>query len=160
MKVPVDLLFKVAETPQEFAEGANLFQQYANFIDIDLSFQDFNDELKTIEKQYSKPQGTLLIAYDGTKAIGCVALRKWDNEIAELKRMFVLQEYQGHKIGQRLLQQILAIAQELRYKKVRLDTISNMKAALKLYRLYGFYEIPAYRFNPIQETIYMEKSLE
>ena len=155
-----DISFKVAETAQEFEEGANLFQQYADFIDIDLSFQDFNQELKTIDKQYSKPQGTLLIVYDGMMAIGCVALRKWDNEIGEIKRMFVLPEYRGHKIGQRLLEQILDIAQELKYNKVRLDTISTMKAALKLYRLYGFHEIPAYRFNPIEETIYMEKTLK
>ena|SRR5688572_6699360 len=160
MTEPINISFKIAETPQEFAEGASLFQQYAGYIGIDLTFQDFAQELQTIDKQYSKPEGSLLIAYDGAKAVGCVALRKWDNETAELKRMFVQQEYQGHKIGQRLLQQILDIAQKLNYKKVRLDTLSTMKQALTLYRLYGFYEIPAYRFNPIEETIYMEKILK
>ena len=160
MTEPINISFKVAETPQAFAEGASLFQQYAGYIGIDLSFQNFTDELKTIDKQYNKPEGTLLIAYDGAKAIGCIALRKWGSETAELKRMFVLKAYQGHKIGQRLLQQILVIAQELNYKKVRLDTLSNMKPALTLYRLYGFYEIPAYRFNPMEGTVYMEKILE
>jgi len=160
MPKSINITFKVAETPQEFEEGRSLFEQYALFIGIDLSFQNFADELNTIDKQYNKPEGTLLIAYDESKAVGCVALRKWDSETAELKRMFVMQEYQGHKIGQRLLQQILDIAQELKYKKVRLDTLSTMKPALTLYRLYGFYEIPAYRFNPMEGTVYMEKILE
>lgn len=160
MTETINISFKVAEAPQEFAEGASLFQQYAGYIAIDLSFQNFEEELKTIDRQYNKREGTLLIAYDGTKAIGCIALRKWDSETAELKRMFVQQEYQGHKIGQRLLQQIRDIAQELKYKKVKLDTLSTMKQALTLYRLYGFYEIPPYRFNPLEETIYMEKVLQ
>ena len=160
MTEPINISFRIAETAQEFTEGANLFQQYAEFIGIDLSFQNFADELETIDKQYSKPVGSLIIAYDGTKAIACVALRRWDIETAELKRMFVVQEYQGHKIGLRLLEQILGIAQKLGYKKVRLDTISTMEAALKLYRSFGFYEIPAYRFNPIEDTVYMEKILQ
>jgi ribosomal protein S18 acetylase RimI-like enzyme len=156
----INISFRIADTNQEFAAGASLFQQYAGFIGIDLSFQNFAEELNTIDKQYMKPQGSLIIAYDGTKAIACVALRRWDIETAELKRMFVLQEYQGHKIGLRLLEQILGIAQKLGYKKVRLDTLSSMEAALKLYRSFGFYEIPAYRFSPIEETIYMEKVLQ
>jgi len=160
MKEPINISYKVAETPQEFAEGANLFQQYAGFIGIDLSFQNFAQELKTIDKQYNKPDGTLLIAYHETKAIGCIALRKWDENTAELKRMFVLQEYQGHKIGQKLLEQILKIAQTLNYSKVKLDTLSTMEGALRLYRSYGFYEISPYRFNPIEGTVYMEKALK
>ena len=160
MKDTVDISFKVAETANEFAQGANLFQQYAKFIGFDLSFQNFEEELNTIDKQYSKPVGSLIIAYDGEKAVACVALRRLDIETAELKRMFVRQEYQGHKIGLRLLEQILGIAQNLGYKKVRLDTISTMEAALKLYRSFGFYEIPAYRFNPMEETVYMEKILQ
>src|SRR5215216_2496497 len=160
MKEPINISYKVAETPQEFAEGANLFQQYAGFIGIDLSFQNFAQELKTIDKQYNKPDGTLLIAYHETKAIGCIALRKWDDDTAELKRMFVLQEYQGHKIGQKLLEQILQIAKTLNYRKVKLDTLSTMEGALRLYRSYGFYEISPYRFNPIEGTVYMEKALK
>ena len=156
----INISFRIADTNQEFAAGASLFQQYAGFIGIDLSFQNFAEELNTIDKQYMKPKGSLIIAYDGTKAVGCVALRNWDNETAELKRMFVAPAYHGHKIGQRLLEQILGVAQKLGYKKVRLDTISTMEAALKLYRSFGFYEIPAYRFNPMEETIYMEKILE
>jgi ribosomal protein S18 acetylase RimI-like enzyme len=159
MKELINISIKEAETPNEFAQGANLFQQYAVFIGVDLSFQNFAEELKTIDKQYKKPYGTLLIAYDGTKTVGCIALRKLDSETAELKRMFVLQKYQGQKIGKRLLEQVLHVARELNYKKVRLDTLSTMEAALKLYRLHSFYEIPAYRFNPIEDTVYMEKFL-
>jgi GNAT superfamily N-acetyltransferase len=156
----INVSFKVADTPQKFAEGANLFQQYAAFIGIDLSFQNFAEELHTIDQQYQKPDGCLLIAYDDTKPIACVALRKWDDETAELKRMFVQPTYQGQKIGYRLMKEIIAIAKELHYRKIKLDTLSTMESALKLYRVNGFYEIPPYRFNPIENTVYMEKNLQ
>lgn len=155
----MDVTFRIAQTPEEFSAGAELFKQYAEFVDLDLSFQNFEDELKDINRQYNKPKGALLLAYNGSKAVGCVALREWSDETAELKRMFVLEEYQGYKIGRRLLELVLEIAKELRYKKVRLDTLSTMNGALKLYRSYGFYEIPSYRYNPLEGPVYMEKQL-
>src|SRR5438105_1047966 len=152
-----DIIFKLAQTPEEFEAGANLFQQYARSLAIDLCFQGFADELKTIDKQYNQPTGALLIAWHETEAIGCAGIRELDKETGELKRMFVRTEYQGRKIGQQLLDQILGIAKELHYRKVRLDTLPTMTGAIQLYRSYGFYETPAYRFNPVEGAIYMEK---
>lgn len=154
-----NIIFKTATQAEEFEEGAALFQQYASFIGVDLSFQNFTNELNTIDQQYNKPGGALLIAYSGTLAIGCVGIRKLDDETAELKRMFIKPEYHGQKAGHSMLERIITIAKELGYKKIRLDTLSTMLPALKLYRLYGFYEIPAYCYNPIEGTVYMEKQL-
>jgi putative acetyltransferase len=151
--------FKIANTTQAFKEGASLFQAYIDFLGLDLSFQGFAEELSTIHLQYYQPTGALLLAYHDRRAIGCVGLRALDNKTAELKRMFVQPDYQGHQIGQRLLAQILTVAKSLQYQQVRLDTLSHMERALSLYRSYGFYEIPPYRFNPIEGAIYMEKKL-
>jgi hypothetical protein len=69
MTEPINISFRIADTNQEFEAGASLFQQYAGFIGIDLSFQNFAEELNTIDKQYMKPQGSLIIAYNGIKAV-------------------------------------------------------------------------------------------
>ena len=159
MKESKAIRLEEAQTPQAFSAGAHLFQEYANTLPIDLSFQGFAAELQAIGQQYSRPTGALLIAYDQNQAVGCVALRALDQETAELKRLFVQPAYQGHKIGQRLMVQILDIAQTLQYKRVRLDTLATMESELKLYRRFGFYEILPYRFNPIAGAIYMEKKL-
>ncbi|HYH16621.1 MAG TPA: GNAT family N-acetyltransferase [Flavisolibacter sp.] len=153
------IVLKVADTAEAFEEGARLFQQYIDFLGLDLSFQGFAAELKTINQQYNKPTGALLLAYKDSRPIGCVGIRALATGTAELKRMFVQPDYQGHKIGQRLLEQILDLAKSLRYQYIRLDTLSYMENALKLYHAYGFYEIPPYRFNPIAGAIYMEKKL-
>ena len=88
-----------------------------------------------------------------------MALRSWDKETAELKRMFVRPAYRGNKLGHRLLERIIEIAKELGYKSILLDTLPAMTEALRLYRLYGFSEIPPYRFNPVEGAVFMEKKL-
>jgi ribosomal protein S18 acetylase RimI-like enzyme len=148
-----------ANSKDEFKLAKSLFQQYANSLNFNLCFQDFESELKQLPIQYNKPTGALIVAYQNEKAIGCVGVRHLENDIAELKRMFVLPEFRKLKIGHRLLEEALKSAKELGYKKIRLDTLQDMVAALALYQKNGFYEITSYRHNPIAGAIYMEKVL-
>ncbi len=154
-----DIVFKIANTNQEFEDGRGLFQQYADSLDFDLRFQNFSEELKTIDQQYKKPKGALLLAYKNEISVGCVGIREHEDDIAELKRLYVRPEYRSYKIGRKLLELVLDIAKELNYKYIRLDTIPSQIQAQGLYRLFGFYEIPSYRFNPVSGTVYMEKKL-
>lgn len=151
--------YRIAYTEQDFENGKKLFEEYASTLNVDLSFQNFSKELETIYKQYNKPEGGLLLAQDGVNAVGCAGVRKLDDQIAELKRMYVQSAYRGYQIGLRLLEHSIELARGLGYQKIRLDTLENMHNAQELYRSFGFYEIPSYRFNPLKGTIYMEKSL-
>lgn len=153
------ILYKTAKTGKDFNDGRELFHLYARSLDIDLSFQDFEAELKTIHKQYNRPEGALILAYNGKVAVGCSAVRRLEADTAELKRMYVRPEFRGNRIGQKLLELSVEAARELKYIKIRLDTLPEMIQAQKLYRSFGFYEIPSYRFNPVQGTIYMEMIL-
>jgi ribosomal protein S18 acetylase RimI-like enzyme len=155
----MDIIYKKADTPQEFEAGKELFLQYANSLNFDLCFQGFTEELETIAIQYNKPKGALFLACDGKTAVGCAGIRAFDKETAELKRMYVKPEYRGCHIGQRLLELSVEIAKELNYCRIRLDTLPGMIQAQKLYHAFGFYEIPSYRFNPDKGTVYMEKIL-
>jgi ribosomal protein S18 acetylase RimI-like enzyme len=154
-----EFLFKTADTTEDFENGRCLFVQYANSLDIDLGFQDFKTELETIDQQFNKPKGALLLAYKDNIAIGCVAIRELANETAELKRMYVQAEYRRCKIGKKLLMLAIDIARECKYKTIRLDTLPTMTQALHLYRSFGFYEIPSYRYNPVSDAVFMEKKL-
>ena len=154
-----DVLFKTATTNKEFEDGQHLFQQYANSLDLDLGFQDFSNEIKLINKQYNKPKGALLLVYKNNIAVGCGGIRELDKDTAELKRMYVQPAYRKYKIGARLLELAIEIARDLHYKSIRLDTLPTMTKAQDLYRSFGFYEIPSYRFNPVSGTVFMEKKL-
>lgn len=155
-----DISYKIAVSTEDFNDGKRLFLQYAQSIDIDLGFQGFDKELEIIHQQYNKPSGALLLAYAGELPVGCAAIRPIDEEHAELKRMFVQPEYRQYKIGRKLMELIIEKAAALQYKYIRLDTLPTMTSALGLYRSFGFYEIPPYRFNPVEGAVYMEKKLE
>ena len=153
------ITYGFATTAADFELGKKMFEEYAQSLGVDLSFQDFSKELSTLDQQYNHPDGALLLAYAETKAIGCAGIRKLDDEVAELKRMYIRGEYRGYGIGVQILEQSLQKAKELGYKKIRLDTLKTMEKAQALYRSFGFYEIPSYRFNPLEGTVYMEKQL-
>ncbi len=148
-----------ATSEKEFEDGKILFQQYAQSLAFDLSFQQFDKELDTIATKYNAPEGALLLAYDADKPIACIAVRRLEVGVAELKRMFVDPAYRGHQLGQRLLAGALAEAKALHYLSIRLDTVPDMQSAIKLYQAFGFVEIEPYRYNPMPGAIYMEKIL-
>lgn len=155
----MNIRVKHAETALDFDNGKKLFLQYIQSLDFELTFQDVDRELQEISSEYNAPAGALLLAYDGNKAIACAGVRKIDANIAELKRMFVDPGYRGLHLGQQLLQGSLAAAKQLGYTSIRLDTVPNMRSAIKLYQAAGFREIEPYRFNPMPGAIFMEKEL-
>ena len=155
----IDIIYKPADTATDFEHGRSLFKEYVASLGVDLSFQDFENELKIIDRQYSKPAGSLLLVFHNGQAIGCAGIRQLDAETAELKRMYVQEAYRGRGIGVELLKRSLQLAKALGYKKIKLDTLKDMAKAQELYRSFGFYEVPPYRFNPLEGTVYMEKEL-
>ena len=154
-----NFIYKTAHTENEFEQARVLFKEYADTLGVDLSFQDFERELGIIHVQYNKPDGGLLLVFANDNPIGCAGVRRLDERTAELKRMYVKYGYRGRRIGVELLKLSLNMAKALGYKKIRLDTLGNMDKAQELYKSFGFYVIPPYRFNPIRGTIYMEKNL-
>ena len=77
-----------------------------------------------------------------------------------MKRLYVRPAYRGSQIGSRLVQKILADAEEIGYRCMLLDTLPFLQDAIHLYRKYGFYEIPRYNNNPMDSGIYMRLELQ
>ncbi|MFM8913726.1 MAG: GNAT family N-acetyltransferase, partial [Flammeovirgaceae bacterium] len=144
MQYSNSVIFFTANSSKEFNEGKQLFQLYAKSLNIDLCFQNFEKELQEVHIQYNLPTGALILALHNQEAIGCVGVRFLEPGICELKRMFVLPEFRKMKIGRQLLDKALDAAKRLGYRKIRLDTLTEMVPAQKLYRANGFYEVPPY----------------
>lgn len=149
-----------AENPAQIEEVRLLFREYEKWIDLDLCFQGFEDELANLPGKYATPKGRLFLALADEKIAGCIALRKLEEEICEMKRLFVRQEFRSQNIGRLLIEKIISEAKALGYQKMRLDTYpQKMAKAVKLYESYGFQEIKPYYENPHKEILYLELTL-
>ena len=114
----------------------------------------------TLPGKYIPPTGALILALVDGEAAGCVALRKVDDNICEMKRLFVRNDFRGLGIGNELISMIIKEARKLNYSYMRLDTLPMMKKAQELYKSYGFYDIEPYVYNPIVGTKYLELNLK
>jgi putative acetyltransferase len=149
-----------AETGKNLKLVRTLFKEYAESLDFDLDFQDFREELNNLPGQYASPSGRLLIAMYGDKPAGCIALRKLNRGVCEMKRLYIKPQFRGLGIGRALTEAIIDEAKRIQYARMRLDTVPSMKEARALYVSLGFKEIKPYRYNPIEGSQFMELSLE
>ena len=137
-----------------------LFRAYADSLPFSLDFQNFAEELAGLPTPYIPPAGCLLLARAEAAAIGVVALKPLAVGIAEIKRLYVVEEARGAGIGRRLAEAALEAAAARGYERVRLDTHRpSMSAAIALYRHLGFVEIPPYGPDLGGEIAFFEKRL-
>jgi len=148
-----------ATTKAHYQSARELFLQYAESLGFDLEFQGFSRELSELPGEYAAPAGCILLAEAAEGYSGCVALRQLKNNICEMKRLYVLQEFQGRGVGRVLASSVIEAARKKGYKRMRLDTIGSMKAAQRLYFSLGFNTIEAYCDNPLDDPSFMELAL-
>lgn len=148
-----------ADTKLAIAQARELFEEYEAFLGFDLDFQDFEQELIELPGDYAPPDGCLLLAREGGRALGCVALRKLGRGTCEMKRLFVRPESRGRGIGRLLALAIIEEARRIGYTRMRLDTLPSLKEATALYRSLSFKEITPYRYNPMKGALFMELRL-
>jgi ribosomal protein S18 acetylase RimI-like enzyme len=149
-----------ATSAEDLAAARRLFRAYADWLAVDLRFQNFERELATLPGAYAPPQGRLLLAKIGGEAVGCVALRPLEPGISEMKRLWIEPGFAGAGIGRALAEAIIDAAHDAGYERMRLDTIpERMPAAQHLYRSLGFVEIPPYYANPLDGVAMLELAL-
>lgn len=153
------LEIKQAQSEELIKQTRKLFIEYANYLGFDLSFQNFDEELKALPGNYASPEGYILLAFYKGKLAGCVGVRKFKEDICELKRLYVRPEFRRKNIGRTLSKAIINKAYEMGYKFMRLDTLPLMKEAISLYLSLGFKEIKPYRYNPFEGAKFFELKL-
>jgi ribosomal protein S18 acetylase RimI-like enzyme len=154
------LVVASVEDANDMGTARQLFQEYAASLGFDLRFQDFDEELLLLPGEYACPGGRLLLAWHDREPAGCVALRRFSGSTCEMKRLFVMPQFRGLWYGRRLAEEAIRQAQEIGYRRMVLDTIGSMRAAIGLYMSLGFTEILPYRYNPVPGVRFFALDLE
>jgi ribosomal protein S18 acetylase RimI-like enzyme len=138
-----------AASQEDYEAARTLFEEYARGLGGDLCFQGFAEELERLPSMYGPPRGGLLIAWQGARAVGCVALRPRETDTCEMKRLYVSPEARSRGLGRALAEAILERGRSAGYRTIVLDTLATMVQARSLYRSLGFVErAPYYASHP------------
>lgn len=141
---------------------AELYKEYNELLlETDPSFeaclamQNFDMEIGQLELKYAPPYNWLIIVLDGDTAAACVGIKKFSDEICELKRLYVRPPYRKSGLGRLLTRMMMDKAREIGYRYMYLDTMPGLESAVRLYENMGFYRIGKYYPNPVENMIYL-----
>ncbi len=116
------------------------------------------DTLTADAPALSPPGGAFVVAYSDSAPVACGGLVKLSSTTAEIKRMWVNDQWRGLGIAPRLLKHLEETARALGYKRVRLDTNKVLVEAIALYERSGYTHIGRYNDNPYAH-VWFEKRL-
>lgn len=132
-----------------------LFVEYAQFLNVDLCFQGFDEEIATFPAKY---RHLLLGLVDGAPA-GAIGLKDIGRGACEMKRLYVRPDFQGLGLGRRLSLALIDAARAHGFSIMRLDTLERLEPAIALYNSLGFAKTDGYYDNPLDGVVYMAMRL-
>jgi GNAT superfamily N-acetyltransferase len=139
----------------QVSQVRRLFEEYWNSFGFTPCFQHFDQELAALPGSYAPPGGRLALAFVEGAVAGCVALRRFDTERCEAKRLYVRPEFRGHGLGGTLLEWIIIEARSAGYREMIADTMPVMAQALEMYGRRGFERTGPYGGEPTPGAVYL-----
>jgi uncharacterized protein (TIGR00369 family) len=148
-----------AEHGAELEQVRQFFRNYAGWLGVDLSFQNFDEEMANLPGRYAAPDGRLFYATVDGKGAGCVGIRPGRRRL-RTQASLCRARFRGSGVGRDLALAAIRAARQIGYRKIMLDTLPAMRIAVKLYRELGFSEAPAYYQTPVEGTQFLALDLE
>lgn len=138
----------------------SMIREYVAWLDMDLSYRGFEQEMDRFEALFTLPGGLFLIAREQGREAGCVGLKRHDAQTAEVKRLYVRPAFRGQELGRRLMTELVLRARRLGFERLILDAVPQTVVAQQLYEAMGFTETAPYYPNPVPGTRFFELRLQ
>jgi carbonic anhydrase len=133
-----EIVIESAASAADISAAADLVHEYVFMLDrvhhVDVTYQDFAGEMATFPDRYE----VLFLARVNLAPAGLIALKRLGPLECEVKRLYVRQAFRGLRLGERLVERLIAEARARSYKLMRLDTHASMGHAIRLYESFGF----------------------
>jgi GNAT superfamily N-acetyltransferase len=138
------------ESPEQIAAVRELLVEYIEWtrnIEVDAmdapTFHGLEAEMASLPGVFAPPSGRLLLARCDGQPAGCVAFKRVDTSTCELKRFYVRPALRGRNIGRELVGRLVDEARLSGYTNIVLDSHVSMTSAHRIYREFGFEQVPA-----------------
>ena len=141
----------IAAVAQRIFEPETSVEEFLTSLDAEHELQDVDN----VQQVYDGERGIFLVVLDDNRVVGTGALRPIDAQTSELKRLWLLEEYHGQRLGYRLVAKLFEFARQVGYRRIYLQTSLQSQRAIGFYNRLGFVEIPAYFEHPYDDDISM-----
>lgn len=149
---------EIREVSYEHADFLLLCGELDAFLNQAIGGEEKREKYKKFN--HTDTMDFVVVAYENEKAVGCGALRRYSEEEAEIKRVFVREEYRGKKIGGLLLESLTAQAKKAGFQRLILETGAFLDASVRLYQRYGFERIENYgAYKDMTESLCMGRDI-
>jgi len=126
----------------------NLVKEVLNEYKLEIDTGEIDKDLTDLDKYYFNDKGWFFVLEVEGKIIASSAICRMSDKQCELRKMYLLKEYQGKGFGKLLLEASLKKAMELGYEEIILESNKVLQTANAMYRNYGFEEfIPVHLSN-------------
>ena len=141
--------------------GNKDFISLVKLLDDDLAIRDGEDH--QFYARYNKIDNIkyAVVAYIDSKHVACGAIKEYDENTVEIKRMFTLYDFRGKGIASIILAELEKWAKELSFEKCILETGKKQPEAIRLYNKNGYKLIPNYgQYANAENSVCFEKLIE
>lgn len=142
-------IIRHASFPDDTEAVFDIWREFIATAPVDLTYQGNDAEFTTLPGKYAAPGGGVLLADRGGDIVGCIAFRRVDADLCEMKRLYVRPEARGLQLGHMLVARLIQETRSAGYREIRLDVMAKSQAARRLYAEFGFAPAEPVSFNPV-----------
>lgn len=136
------------------------FIKLVSDLDADLATRDGEDHAFYAQFNSIENLNQAVIAFDDDQAVGCGAIKAFENNVAEVKRMFTKPTCRGKGIATKILIELENWASELGFHSTILETGKRQPEAINLYLKNGYDIIDNYgQYKGVDNSVCFEKKL-
>ena len=147
---------KITRTNSENIDFIKLVKKLDAYLKItDGNEHDFYNQYNNIDVLKN-----VVVIYVNDVAVGCGAIKRFNESSMEVKRMFVSIENRGQGIAKKIVLELEVWAKELGYKSCVLETGKRQIEAVNFYHKCNYKMIPNYgQYKAMDNSICFEKQL-
>lgn len=142
------------------SENSN-FQKLVRELDKDLALRDGEDHAFFAQFNKIADLRHVVIVYEEGMPVGCGAIKPYQENVMEVKRMYVVPEKRGRGAASAVLLELERWAKELGYQKCILETGLKQPEAIALYKKNDYLIISNYgQYAEVESSVCFEKLLD